>query len=447
MGLLHFFVFTFTLGGFDSDFFVILLEGSQIFSGFGEFSFFHTFSDVPVNESSLGVHKIELMIDSGENFSDGSRVGDHANSSHDLSQISSGNDGGRLVIDTALETGGAPVDKLDGSLSLDGGDGSVDILGDDITSVHHTTGHIFTVTRITLSHHGGGLEGGVGDFSNGQLLVISLLGGDDGSIRGKHKMNSGVGHQVGLEFSNIDVEGTIESQRGGQRGDNLRDQSVQVGVSGSFDVQRSSGNIVDGFVIQHNSDISMFQQRVSGQHGVVGLDDSVGDLGRGVDGETQLGFLTVINRQSFQKERSQTGSGSTTDGVENQETLQTGTVISQLSDSVQAKIDDFFTNGVVTSGEVVGGIFLSGDQLFGMEQLSVGSGSNFIDDSRFQIEEDGSGNVLSGTSFREKGVESIITTTDGLVRGHLTIRLDTVLQTEEFPAGVTDLDTSLSDVD
>jgi hypothetical protein len=55
--------------------------------------------------------------------------------------------------------------------------------------------------------------------------------------------------------------------------------------------------------------------------------------------------------------------------------------------------------------------------------------------------------VLSGTSFGEKGVEGIITTTDSLIGGHLTIRLDTVFQTEQLPAGITDLDTSLTDMD
>jgi hypothetical protein len=54
--------------------------------------------------------------------------------------------------------------------------------------------------------------------------------------------------------------------------------------------------------------------------------------------------------------------------------------------------------------------------------------------------------MLTSTSFGEEGVEGIITTTDGLVRGHLTIRLDTVFKAEEFPAGVTDLDTTLTDV-
>lgn len=95
--------------------------------------------------------------------------------------------------------------------------------------------------------------------------------------------------------------------------------------------------------------------------------------------------------------------------------METSALISELSDSVEAEIDDFFTNGVVTSGEVVGGIFLSGDELLGMEELSVGTGSDFINDSWFQVEEDTSGDVFTSTSLGEEGVEGIITTTDGLV--------------------------------
>jgi len=166
-----------------------------------------------------------------------------------------------------------------------------------------------------------------------------------------------------------------------------------------------------------------------------------------VDGEAELGLLAVIDGESFQKEGAQTGSGTTTDGVEDQETLETSAVISKLSDSVQAKINDFLSNGVVTSGEVVGGIFLTGDELFRVEELSVGTSSDLINDGRFQVEEDSSWHVLAGTSLGEEGVEGIITTTDSLVRWHLTIRLDTVLKAEEFPAGVTDLDTTLADVD
>jgi len=79
--------------------------------------------------------------------------------------------------------------------------------------------------------------------------VVSFFGGDDGGIRGKHEMDSGIRYQIGLEFGDIDVQSSVKSQRGGQRRDNLSDQSVQVGISRSFDVQISSTDIIDSFVI------------------------------------------------------------------------------------------------------------------------------------------------------------------------------------------------------
>jgi len=133
--------------------------------------------------------------------------------------------------------------------------------------------------------------------------------------------------------------------------------------------------------------------------------------------------------------------------VEDEESLETSTLISQLPDSVKNQVDDFLTNGVVTTGVVVGGIFLTGDELFWVEQLTVGTSSDLIDYGWFQVNEDGSWYVLASSSLTEEGVEGIITTSNGLVTWHLTIRLDTVFQTVQFPAGITDLDSGLSDVD
>merc|ERR1712164_102091 len=90
------------LGGLNTDLLVVLLEGSEILTSLGEFTLFHTLTDVPVDEGTLGVHKIELMIDTGEDLSDGGRVGDHADGTHDLGQITTRDDGGRLVVDTTL---------------------------------------------------------------------------------------------------------------------------------------------------------------------------------------------------------------------------------------------------------------------------------------------------------------------------------------------------------
>jgi hypothetical protein len=121
-------------------------------------------------------------------------------------------------------------------------------------------------------------------------------------------------------------------------------------------------------------------------------------------------------------------------------------LIGEFTDTVEAEINDFFTNGVVTTGEVVGSILLTRDELLWVEELTVGTSTDFINNGWFQIEEDATWDVLAGTSLGEEGVESIITATDGLVRWHLTIWLDTVLEAEKFPAGVTNLDTGLTDV-
>jgi len=73
-----------------------------------------------------------------------------------------------------------------------------------------------------------------------------------------------------------------------------------------------------------------------------------------------------------------------------------------------------------------------------VEELSVGCSSDLIDDGELKIEKEASGDVLSATSLGEEGVEGIVATADGLIRGHLTLQLDSVLEAEELPAGFTD---------
>ena len=70
-------------------------------------------------------------------------------------------------------------------------------------------------------------------------------------------MDTWVRHQIGLEFCNVDIEGTVKSERGSQRGNDLREESVQVCVSWSLNIKVSSADVVDSFVIKHDSDISV----------------------------------------------------------------------------------------------------------------------------------------------------------------------------------------------
>lgn len=49
--------------------------------------------------------------------------------------------------------------------------------------------------------------------------------------------------------------------------------------------------------------------------------------------------------------------------------------------------------------------------------------------SWLEIDENSSGNVFAGAGLAEESVERVIAATDRLVGGHLTVRLDTVLET------------------
>jgi len=84
----------------------------------------------------------------------------------------------------------------------------------------------------------------------------------------------------------------------------------------------------------------------------------------------------------------------------------------------------------MSSSEIVSSIFFTRNKLFWVEELSVSTSSDFIDNSWFEIEEYTSWDVFTSTSFTEESVESIITTTDSFIRWHLSVRLDTVFETE-----------------
>ena len=64
--------------------------------------------------------------------------------------------------------------------------------------------------------------------------------------------------------------------------------------------------------------------------------------------------------------------------MEEEESLETSALVSQLPCAVKDKVDDLFADGVVSTSVVVGSIFLAGDQLLGVEQLAVGASADLV---------------------------------------------------------------------
>lgn len=109
------------------------------------------------------------MIESRPSLSNSSRIREHANSSLELGKISSGNYGRGLIVDSHLrmdygrfspqgkcgrylESSGAPVDELNGSLSLNERNGRIDVFWNDVPSIEKTASHVLSIPGITFNH-------------------------------------------------------------------------------------------------------------------------------------------------------------------------------------------------------------------------------------------------------------------------------------------------------
>ena len=77
------------------------------------------------------------MIKTWEDFGNVGRFWDHADGSHIFGQITSWNDGGWLIVDSDFESSRATIKKLNASFGFDGGNGSIDFFGDNVSSKYH----------------------------------------------------------------------------------------------------------------------------------------------------------------------------------------------------------------------------------------------------------------------------------------------------------------------
>lgn len=288
----------------------------------------------------------------------------------------------------------------------------MDILGHDVAAVQQAGGHVLAVARIALDHLVVGLEAGHGDFLDGVCFVGGLGGADDGGVGDEREVDARVGDEVGLKLVQVDVEGAVEAERGGDGGHDfvfisangdvkrrtehtLSNQTVQVLVVRTLNAKIAAANVVDGLVVDHEAAVGVLQSSVRGQDGVVRLDNRRGDLGRGIHAELELALLAIIHRQTFHQQSSEAGSSTPTEGMENQESLQTRAVIRNASNLVQDLIDQLLPNSVMAASIVVGRVFFAGDHLFRMEKAAVGAGADFVDDIGLEVAVDGAGDVFA----------------------------------------------------
>jgi hypothetical protein len=404
-----------------------------------------------VDESTLAVHKVELVVKTRPGLSDGGGVGKHGDGSLDGSKTTSlsrsRDSHGLLVVDSELETSGAPLNKVERGLGLEGGDGGIAVARNTITTVQKSDSHVLAVSRITDDHLVVGLKALEGKLLNLEALVLALVGRNDRSVADKRVVDSRVGNQVSLELVEIDVESTVKSERRGNGADNLGDETVQVLVWGSRNIEVATADIVDSLVVDKESTVGVLNGAVSRQDSVVRLNNGSRCSGSRVDSELELGLLAVLGGETLEEESTETRTSTTTERVEDQETLERLAVVGDTTNSVHDIVDHLLANGVVTTSVVVGGILLTTDQKLGVEQVTVFASSDLIDRRGVEIDEQRSRNILSAVGLGKEGLERTGVTNIGSIGVRSTIGAEAVLEKVELPSRVTELGTGLTQVE
>lgn len=188
-----------------------------------------------------------------------------------------------------LKSGRTPINELYGTFCFDGSNGRIDVFGHYVSSVQKTARHVLSMSWIAFNHLVCGLKACICDLSNSQLLVICLLRRYHWSVSYQGKVNPWIRNEVGLEFGQVDIQCTVESQGSCDGGYYLADKSVKIRICWSLDVQVASTDVIDGLVVHHESTVRVLQSGMGSKNGIVRLYDG----GRNLKNKATFQFMKL----------------------------------------------------------------------------------------------------------------------------------------------------------
>ena len=220
---------------------------------------------------------------------------------------------------------------------------------------------------------------------------------------------------------------------------------IKITIGWGGELEGSEADIVEGLVINAHNLIGVLDELMDGKGGVVGLNNGVGDLGGGHDGEGGHDSVGVFFTDLGDEEGTHAGAGTTTEGVGDLEALEAIATLSLLTDDVEDGVDELGTFGVVTLGPVVTGTGLTEDEVVGSEELSEGTSTDGVHGTGLEIHKDGAGHVTATSGFVVVDVDSL-----ELEVGVTVVRtggVNTVFVGDNFPEFGTNLVSALAGLD
>ena len=225
------------------------------------------------------------------------------------------------IADGGLAVVGDPLNEVRGVLVLGVGDLRVDFLGGQAGAEHNGGSEVTSVTWVRGAHHVLGVEHLLGELWGGESAVLLGATGGEWGEASHEEMETWEWHQVDGELFQVGVELTSETEAAGDTGESSRDEMDKITVGWGSELEGSEADIVEGLVVNAHNLIGVLNKLMDGEGGVVGLDDGVGDLGGGHDGEGGHDSVGVLLTDLGDEEGAHAGAGTTTEGVGDLEAL------------------------------------------------------------------------------------------------------------------------------
>lgn len=153
------------------------------------------------------------------------------------------------VADGCLDIVGDPFHKVGGVLVLDVQHLLIHLLHGHATSEDGGHGEVAAVTWVTSSHHVLGVEHLLGQLGDGQGPVLLAASGCEGSEPWHEEVETGEGHHVDCQLSQVSVQLAGESEAGGHARHGGADEVVEVTVGGGGQLEGTEADVIQGFIV------------------------------------------------------------------------------------------------------------------------------------------------------------------------------------------------------